>query len=528
MYLDEMTGAVVSGSYQVSGDSSTRRTLSLSIYTGTEAGKQALSINRKFRCFISRNEQGEECIGTYVATAISKPSDGMISITATDKMCLLNGSVSGVLEGVSYVDKVVSVNSDGEEIETKLRLDEIIYYVVAGLGGERRENIIISGIPDKIKSPMVYEGTIPIYRDENGNIYTEPGDGLIEIKFGDYIGYTMEYFYYPSDLIKQPGEPLTSILDDIKNLLGNHEYFYDVDGRFIFREMRNYLNNSFQNYIKLSNEDYVADLSSEPISRSITDDTAELISISSNSQWNNIKNNFIVWGTANGEGLPVCYHLVVDAKPIVPEGLTLPFQQYLINIGDANPTDPGQYYGELKSKFPQIYNSETGEWIGDVNGWNYFFDMIDAGSDYGAYSVSEIGKRTMSITDPQVGRLFSPVVPDFVMVNLGDSDAEQQMDYLISIGQKFISVQPQIYAMFKRATYSKSAYETVREMLYTNTTLMEQVSMSCIPLLDMEVNSLIKIDCPSINTNGEFFIKTISYSFGGTMNISATEVSRRT
>jgi hypothetical protein len=39
---------------------------------------------------------------------------------------------------------------------------------------------------------------------------------------------------YAGDLIANVGETLTSVLDKIKNMLGNYEYFYDVDGRFVF------------------------------------------------------------------------------------------------------------------------------------------------------------------------------------------------------------------------------------------------------------------------------------------------------
>jgi hypothetical protein len=35
-------------------------------------------------------------------------------------------------------------------------------------------------------------------------------------------------------LVASPGESITSILDKIKNMLGDYEYFYDIDGRFVF------------------------------------------------------------------------------------------------------------------------------------------------------------------------------------------------------------------------------------------------------------------------------------------------------
>jgi hypothetical protein len=41
---------------------------------------------------------------------------------------------------------------------------------------------------------------------------------------------------YPGDLIGAVGEAITSILDKIKNMLGEFEYFYDLDGRFVFQK----------------------------------------------------------------------------------------------------------------------------------------------------------------------------------------------------------------------------------------------------------------------------------------------------
>nr|DAG21689.1 MAG TPA: hypothetical protein [Caudoviricetes sp.] len=39
---------------------------------------------------------------------------------------------------------------------------------------------------------------------------------------------------YAGDLIANVGETITSVLDKIKNMLSEYEYFYDIQGRFIF------------------------------------------------------------------------------------------------------------------------------------------------------------------------------------------------------------------------------------------------------------------------------------------------------
>jgi len=40
--------------------------------------------------------------------------------------------------------------------------------------------------------------------------------------------------FYPDELIAAPGETVVSIFDKIIKAFGVYEYFYDIEGRFIF------------------------------------------------------------------------------------------------------------------------------------------------------------------------------------------------------------------------------------------------------------------------------------------------------
>jgi len=40
--------------------------------------------------------------------------------------------------------------------------------------------------------------------------------------------------YQDIHLIAKVGESLTSVLDKLVKMLGEYEYFYDTDGRFVF------------------------------------------------------------------------------------------------------------------------------------------------------------------------------------------------------------------------------------------------------------------------------------------------------
>jgi hypothetical protein len=57
---------------------------------------------------------------------------------------------------------------------------------------------------------------------------------MAKLEYGQTAGYRMTELIYTGELISSIGESLTSILDKIKNMLGEFEYFYDLDGRFVF------------------------------------------------------------------------------------------------------------------------------------------------------------------------------------------------------------------------------------------------------------------------------------------------------
>jgi hypothetical protein len=57
---------------------------------------------------------------------------------------------------------------------------------------------------------------------------------IAKVEYGQTAGYRKTDLTYAGDLIANVGETVTSVLDKIKNMLGEFEYFYDLDGRFVF------------------------------------------------------------------------------------------------------------------------------------------------------------------------------------------------------------------------------------------------------------------------------------------------------
>jgi hypothetical protein len=82
---------------------------------------------------------------------------------------------------------------------------------------------------------------------------------VAKIEFGQTAGYRTTDLIYPGELISSVGETLTSILDKIKNMLGEFEYFYDIDGRFVFQKKKTYVNTNWNTLVKTNDKDVYAE-----------------------------------------------------------------------------------------------------------------------------------------------------------------------------------------------------------------------------------------------------------------------------
>ena len=339
--IQDITGIVTGGSLNIDGSSAVRRTCNLNIYIkDTENNitniNHFLSLNKKVKVEIGFKNTTKKYldyeiiwfpIGTYViiTPSISHSTSGTsVSLQLKDKMCLLNGDVGGVLPASVTFSEMEYVNEEGLITVVKPSLYQIIQEAVNHWGGEQLGKIIISDLDTKIKKVMKWTGDSNIYLYKDNNIWkvstSNPGvEGTITIEPYDNIGYIYTDFCYTGDLVGNAGDSITSILDQIKNTLGNYEYFYDLDGNFIFQEIKNYLNTS-QSTIEIQNlnqDDYIIDQSKGKTVYTF-DDSTLITSYSNNPQFNMIKNDFIVWGsreTPSGQKVPIRYHLAIDKKP---------------------------------------------------------------------------------------------------------------------------------------------------------------------------------------------------------------------
>ena len=355
--IEDIQGKVSSGTLNINGNSSLRRTCNLTILidennSNITSVKNSLSINKKIKLDIgikNNTSQYSEYdiiwfpLGTYIISSVSITNTNSqitsASLQLKDKMCLLNGECGGLLPASVTFSSYDTLDANGAYQTEQPTIYTIIKYVVNYFGGEQLPKILISDVDERVRKVMKWTGSNPLYITQ----YTSTTSGVqygattdkeqvdealaagtidsyTEYKSGQDVGYIYTDFIYPGELIGDAGNSVCDILDKIKSALGNYEYFYDLDGNFIFQEIKNYLNTS-KSTTDLNNmeqNDYLIDITK---GKSVyTFDDSFLISSYSNApQYSMIKNDYIVWGmredATTGATYPIRYHLAIDTRP---------------------------------------------------------------------------------------------------------------------------------------------------------------------------------------------------------------------
>lgn len=400
--IAEVQSRINSGSISINGDSTLRRTGSLTTVLDEKEYdfdyiNNLFGLNKKIIIEKGlKNPFSDKYsdypilwfpLGLYIITGlnITQQITGSIqlSITIQDKMCLLNGTISGVLPAATVLDKYTYKDENDNEVVNAAMIRQIIYELVHHWGGEQIGNILVTGVPErniKVKtvnkdseliiistienSPKVQALTVlpTIVIDSqvaaatayvNGETGEFPDEWTLKDEYvddyqlfypNDYIGYTWEPLTYTGNkdgLVAQQGETITSVLDKLVSYLNNVEYFYDVYGRFVFQEKQNNLNISESNDIKNLIEEYnfqlneKVDLSSNKNISYILKDDMLITAKSISPMITNLKNDFIVWGmrTIGEEKYPICYQTCIDDIPEIPANIIYEVYYYKDETG---------------------------------------------------------------------------------------------------------------------------------------------------------------------------------------------------
>ena len=315
-----------------------------------------------------------------------------IYITGKDKMALLNGDLGGNFMHATDVGSIEERIYEGGDpnpkdiIKTPLTMKQIIIELIHKYANEPMHNIIVNDLDDNGLIMLDYHGDNDIYLFKNVNTglfenvifdgdvirydrYNNPvilsnleeneldslfdsGINLnpkrlknsnslldntfytiVKCSYGSIVGYRTTDWTYPSEggeLIMNAGDTISMALDNLCKVFDNeYEYFYDIDGRFIFQRKITYINVSQSNLLdtitlnKITNDlektNYIeSDKLISQLSYNFIDGTMAT-TFNNSPNITNIKNDYAIWGKkkANLKGKENAIHLrcAIDEKP---------------------------------------------------------------------------------------------------------------------------------------------------------------------------------------------------------------------
>lgn len=395
--IEQIEGKITSGgSINIDGKSAIRRSCSLTMIANNDFHESYWAVKSKFKLEIGIRNFIDATYpdviwfnqGIYVFTSFSvsrTTNNFTVSLQGKDKGCLINGELSGNFTYQVDLGSIENIDINGDKTITKLEIKDILINLMHEYAGEPFRNIIINDLniqgfelmeyrydkdlflyrqkDNSIYDNMFFEDTAPdFYYNGNKVDFTnkdqqgfetltstfeeelEPYDFYMEsnrstkyriarIQYGQTGGYKVTNLVYPGELIAAVGETISSILDKIVKVLGQFEYFYDTDGRFIFQKKQYYFDSPIGSTETEEDKFFYQD----PIA--YTFNNFKMINSVNNSVGiSNVKNDFSIHGERtgiSGVNIPIHLRFSVDEKPS---------QYTTISVGDEELKEYNEKY----------------------------------------------------------------------------------------------------------------------------------------------------------------------------------------
>lgn len=356
--------------------------------------------------------------GIYIITSFNtshSTNNFTISLSGKDKMVLLNGEVGGSL--FASVDfGTIEEEINGNWIIRKIPIYDIIKNAVHVYAGEPFHNIIINDLDTCGIELLEYRYDTPMYlyrkykEDTVESVYSnvmlennvkqwyfdsdediaqpaslkdipnshldmlvDPLTGSVDaspvyldservnkclmakIEYGQTAGYRTTDLVYAGDLIGNIGESLTSILDKIRNMLTEFEYFYNVDGQFVFQKKKSFIQTM---WTSTGNDQYMSEATAFASNYIYKFFNNMLITaFNNNPNLLNLRNDFSIWGereSVSGAKIPIHLRYVIDEKPV---------RYTTIKVDDDDLKEYNEKYGtSLKGQNSKMYDIENWDW----------------------------------------------------------------------------------------------------------------------------------------------------------------------
>lgn len=599
MFLASIEGKATGGNISLNGKSAVRRTANLTMvadennYQITKVDN-LLSMNKKVELEIGIENNTNQyqqypilwfSMGVYAITSASTShgEQGInISLNLKDKMVLLNGEQGGTLPAVVELNRIDIIDSDGNIVTKDILMRELIYSLVSAYGEIPSDKIVIDDLDTRVKNLVRWVSTMPVYiikPKQEGQSFifttTQPPESEDYEVFGfnDNIGYQYTDYIYPisGGLTANLGDSVASILEKIKNATGNYEFFFDLDGVFHFQAIKNFLNegSAIDNLTDAINDKYL--INTNTTEKSVyTFENSIGTAFTNSPQYQQIKNEYIVWGQLSGSKQVLRYHLAIDTPPAKIEGKdyygVYNVSEFQISVlGIKTPIDVKQgagaagrktiytadwrtelyynylatgnkkYYSEeLVSEWPKVYDVENQHYIEQApDRITYFFDMLDPNEiddlNIAQLNIGNIGRRTKVIQDTKINCLIAPTPPDYCYIKAGQEDTDELREECIARGENFVQIAPRIMDFISLGTTANSAYDLLRSELHSLVSYNEAITISCVPIYHLEPNVRITVNDEESGIKGDYIINSMSIPLAsnGKMSISASRAIER-
>ena len=508
-------------------------------------------------------------LGVFVLTNanINKSLSGLnISVNLKDKMALLNGECGGVIYTIVTHSPLYKEDGTVEPAPFKA----LIKSLVRDWGKIPEAKIQISDIKDFIENTYSWSGAQPLYIGTSLGADGKPIPQYVSLTSRpesatitqnmfltrESVGYSYKKSAYPGTLTSAVGETVTSVLDKIKKTLGNYEYFFDIDGNFIFRKIPNYLDegSAMDNLADAFGEGYLTVSTNDEKAQFDFQNEELIISCSNQPKYEAIKNDYVVWGAKGESKIPIRYHLVIDNKPsgfikgnydcklytddfgvvrALPLNSTLAgatsgtmnvqdwrawlYYDYVVN-GKYN--DYGQ---ELKEEFPKQYNLTEGQYyheqgvidnekkakLYDLVYWLDFLDPNDIVNEVdgdgktivdkssvknalNAISVTNIGRKTKTVKDESINCIFNIRPLDILLIPASTSDTAAMRE--AAGATPYYQIGPDISKKMSLTGWNNAAYDTIRAVIHETTAYNNVISLTSIPIFHLEPSMRVKVN----------------------------------
>ena len=338
-------------------------------------------------------------------------------------------------------------------------------------------------------------------------------------------------------------------------MLGEYEYFYDLDGRFIFQRKQYSFESSFSPLDQNDEGEKIIDFENN-IAYTFNDGTL-ITTFNNNPDLSNLKNDYSVWGTRqtlSGAQVPVHMRYAIDKKPvyyksIATEGerkdkeftienydwreliyqMAIDYYQNTNNdnfakeIAAANTayyptgkTGYESYYADLMGFWRNLYNPAPDNYIYKARDYypkdhvyeywnktvyeapqnlNFWFDFLDTEGTMSQYSISNIGCRPKAVNDSNVKAIYFREIPDVIFTSNYDEDKQRGQAYTyINIPEALMKT------MFSISAQGKSAKAEIDDLLYKHFHLIKlnssnnQFQYEKIVLFDYQDQVIIYLD----------------------------------